>query len=100
MSYTVTLKSPESDVSEVARQESERRYRSALENTLGSAENVLHHLRAYIKAGESEVEQLSKSEAIAAVAYMVAQHHATLEGSRGLENPDDANFQVRLDGAA
>lgn len=97
MTYTVTFKSLQTDIPDDVVQEAERRYRSALESKLGSAENVSHHLRAYIKAGESEVEHLSRSEATAAVAYMVAQHHATLEGSRGLDNPEDAHFEVRLD---
>lgn len=100
MTYTVTLKNLQADVPDSVRQEAERRYRSALEDRLGSAENVPHHLRAYIKAGESEVEELSRSEALAAVAYMVAQHHATLEGSRGLDRPEEAHFEVRLDGAS
>lgn len=99
MTYTVTLRHLQAEVSDSVRQDAERRYRSALENRLGCAENVSHHLRAYLKAGESEVEQLSRSEALAAGAYMVAQHHAALEGARGLQHPEEAHFEVRLDGA-
>ena len=95
MTYTVDLVDlpglPES-----ARTEAVMRYRRALEERLGGAQNVPYYVRVFIKASESNGDSMSKSESEAAVAFLQAQEAAQQAGFEGLADVLYAYFDVQL----